>query len=89
MKPLRKKRRICGLNAYVQSQLKGCGLRIGSDEYRCKVREVHSAWKSMSDIDKAEYDQLASSQQEQVSALANLPLSAQVPEGSHLLFGFQ
>lgn len=87
MKPLKKKRRICGLNVFVQKQLRGCGVRVGSAEWREKLKTAHNIWNSMSPEDRAPFDVAAGDQQEASSCLAKTPLSQDVSSiaGSSIL----
>lgn len=63
MKPFKRKRRVTGYSLFVQESLKGCGLRIGSDAYREKLRKVSSSWNDLSQDRRDSFDARAMQQQ--------------------------
>eukprot|EP00435_Cladocopium_sp_Y103_P050187 s1190_g15.t1 len=69
MKPLRRKRKVTGYCLFVQESMKGCGLRIGSADYKDKVRDATRQWRALPAGEKSLFEQRASRQQIERQAL--------------------
>lgn len=63
------------MNVFVQTQLKGCGLRVGTEDYRVRVKEVNQTWSAMSHDQRASFEQQAFEQQRAASALCDVALA--------------
>lgn len=61
-KAFRRNRRVTGINVFQQKQMKGLGLRIGSDQYKAKQNEICEQWRLMNQLERARYEQMAAEQ---------------------------
>ena len=61
-KAQKRSRRVSASNAFIQSKMKGKGLKVGTNEYKKLYQSFCDEWRTMSDQDKVPFENLAAQQ---------------------------
>lgn len=76
MRPMKKKRKICGVNVFLQQRLAGSGLRVGTPDHKQRVQDLSAEWRGMAAEFKEVFEAKAALQQQAACQLANSTLSS-------------
>lgn len=75
MLPWKRRRRVCGMNVFLQQRMKSCGAKVGSESWRRLQSTCSLEWKAMSKDARENYERLAAEQESQRHNLSGISLA--------------